>query len=135
MGDADPLGHGQQDVLDREVLVTEPLTLPAGLLEDGLRLARQRRPLAAVAVGELGKGLLQAVAQRQDGDPHPRQHGQHGRAFLAQQRQQKMVRRYLRVVAPAGVRVTAALKASWVFCVQRFGSIANVSSPVYCRRR
>ena len=46
MVDAHPLRHGQQDVLDREVLVAERLPLAARLVQNGLGLPRQRRPLA-----------------------------------------------------------------------------------------
>ena len=97
--DADPLVHGQQEVLGRQVFVGQVLTGDVGVGKDPLELLAHLGGVAAVGTGELGQPLLDLVAQRQGRDPDPLQHRQHDALGLSEQGRQHMVGRELGVTA------------------------------------
>ena len=113
-------GQRQQQVLGGEVVVAESsVRARVGRVDDVAQLAGQAG-LAAVGLGG-GEPLDGGVAQRQRLQPHPLQQGQHHALGLAEQGQQQVVGGDLGVRGRRAV-CTALLMASWVLCVQRFGS-------------
>ena len=122
-GDAELVGQREQQVLGGEVLVGELDPGRVGPVHHGLEVARDAR-LAAVGLGELVEPLERRVAQLRRCAARP------SRAPGARRpRPGRAGRRGGGRGAPRGcsaVRAasTAALKASWVRRVQRFGSSA-----------
>ncbi len=95
--DAQAVAHGQQQVLDGEVVVLQVLAGGLGPVEHVARLAAQPRLTAPIGVGELGHGLVGPVAQHQGRQTELLHHGGHDGVVLAHERAEQVVGRQLRV--------------------------------------
>ena len=102
MGDADQLGQGQEQVLDRQVLVPEALALLVGPVEQAAGLAPELRVAAAVAAGQLGDEVLGPVADREGSDAHPLEHRKGDGVVLAEEGGQQVAGHDLGVAALLG---------------------------------
>ncbi len=96
-------GHGQEDVLDRQVLVAQAAALAVGPAEGLPQLPAQLdvRSLPAVAPRQLGDGIFEPVAHADRRQADLGQHRQYHRRLLAEHGQEQVVRRHLGVVAAA----------------------------------
>ena len=100
--DAQAVAHGQQQVLDRQVVVPQVLAVGLGPVEYVAGLAAQARLAAAVGVRELGHGLVGPVAQHQGRQAQLLDHGRHDRVVLAHERAEQVVGRELGVAGRLG---------------------------------
>ena len=98
---AQALGHDQQQVLGRQVLVAQLGSGSVGALH-GLAQGPADLGLAAVGPRQAGQRLLDLVANGEGGHSDPLEDGQDHALGLAHQRGQQMVRRDLGVAALAG---------------------------------
>ena len=133
-GDAEAVGHGQQEVLDRQVVVVQLLAVGIGGVEQRGGVTAEAGLGAAVGLGQAADGLVGPVAQHERGQAEPLDDGQHDRVVLAEQGGQQVVGR-----RPRGWRWRAACSmaadtACWVFCVHLFGSSAMPSAYLVCRK-
>ena len=100
--DPQAVAHGQQQVLDGEVVVLEVLAGGLGPVEHVAGLTAQPRLAAPVGVGELGHRLIGPVAQHQGRQAQLLHHGGHDGVVLAHERAEQVVRRQLRVARAPG---------------------------------
>ena len=100
--DPQAVAHGQQQVLDGEVVVLEVLAGGLGPVEHVAGLTAQPRLAAPVGVGELGHRLVGPVAQHQGRQAQLLHHGGHDGVVLAHERAEQVVRRQLRVARAPG---------------------------------
>ena len=101
--DAQPVAHGQQQVLDGQVVVPQVLARrPRPRSNDVVGLAAEAGLGAAVGVRQLGHGLVGPVAQHQRRQAQLLHHGRHDGVVLAHQRAHQVVRRELGVAGRLG---------------------------------
>ncbi len=124
--DPDQVGQGQQQVLDRQVLVAQ-VGAHASAGSSRSRASRAKRDVGCRRRpwGSVAEPLRHPVGERGGRHPHPGQHGQGEAVGLAQQGGQQVVGGDLGVVLRAWPRSAAACSASWVLSVQRLGSSAT----------
>ena len=129
------VGHREQHVLGREVLVVELGALLVGLLQQAERLGRELRVAhgRAAHLRLLLELVVDAAPQRVEVDADPFDHAGDDAFGLVEQRAQEVQRRDLGVARCRARRACAAPSASWVLRVNRLGSSAIFSSP--SRRR
>ena len=104
------LGHREQDVLGREVVVVEPSPLAVGSLEELVRLGRQLRLLRRrpIDLGDACQRLVDAVAHHLGRHAHALEHRQDDALGLAHQRREQVLGRDLAVVPLACQRLGRA---------------------------
>ena len=130
----DLVGQGQQEVLDRDVVVAEITAVLVGRLEDGTGLTRDARLRAALGPGQPGQLGPDPLTQHIRVNAHLGQQGSGHRLVLRQKGVEQMGRRQLRIVgrrcmrrrhAERGLRVVGP--AFWIYrhvsltssCMQR----------------
>ena len=125
--DADPVGHGQHQVLDGEVLVAHVGALGVGRGQDVTQRPAYRRLPAAEGLGQPAELALEPLADQGGLDADAGEDGPGDALGLVEDGGQQVLG-VTSALCAARARSTAALKASWVLSVQRSGLMLIGSS-------
>ena len=101
--DAEAVVHRQQQVLDGQEVVAQVGLDALGGIERGAELTAHARLVAAIRLGQLGDGLVGAVADHQRRLTELGQHGRDDGVVLPRQRGEQVIRRQLGVGVGLGL--------------------------------